>query len=174
MGKKHEQKRKRHQRRLAIIKAREVHTLDDYGMGKSIHKGDRDFYIEDEGSEHDAHHLLFERDLWENDPYCRLRNDYGLIAFDLSRQLHKDLHREVSAVPPLGRELTRSIARQYFILKKSSSIKSDDRPEMGAPRLMLALDKLCTLIRLTDMEMDQIDILKRNLNLQLDILYGYR
>lgn len=61
----------------------------------------------------DAHHVLFERRLWEaNQPGKALRSSPGLLV-PMYRDAHEALHKEVAFVPPLTYKLGQSVLALY-------------------------------------------------------------
>lgn len=59
------------------------------------------------------HHILFNRRIWIATPELQaLRNHPSLIT-PLDEVTHRDLHREVSSIPPPDFHMARRMAREY-------------------------------------------------------------
>lgn len=60
----------------------------------------------------DRHHLLFFRREWSEREALPIRNDPSLI-YKMDRQTHEELHRDIEAVPLLGRQALIAVGAQY-------------------------------------------------------------
>ena len=120
----------------------------------------------------DKHHVLFERHFWTQANYQVLRQDQDLIVL-MDRSIHNELHRLVPPVPPPGNNLILRIAKFYFRLQRSDRqkcIDHDSSSVVGIALLNSALDNVVTIGEITPLEVDQIKLIKRNLNAQLELI----
>ena len=167
MSNKAREYRKRHTEGQTHRTAKQWSSAEKRYYEQYIQNGGR--YRQDDAGFHDDHHILFERHFWDQEPYDLLRNDDGLIASHVSRQLHNYIHQVVSPIPPLGKNLTLSLIKRYFFLKEY--FEFDDSPLTGIPRLNESLTYVANVIEMTDLEYRQIKLMKRNLRMQMDLLY---
>ena len=115
------------------------------------------------------HHVLHQRRLWTTlPPHVALRNDPDLIVL-MDETVHKELHHNISPVPPLGTRATRCLLERYGQMKQChSNLRSSKRGVYGIDMLIRALkamvdDPYC---HLTDLEVMQIDLMMMNLRQQ--------
>ena len=60
------------------------------------------------------HHVLFERAIWEKEPYSKkLRRESGLII-PMDEEVHAELHRDVGKVPLLGRQAITLVHNEFY------------------------------------------------------------
>lgn len=115
------------------------------------------------------HHVLHQRSLWiALPPHEALRNDPDLIVL-MDETVHKELHHNISPIPPLGTRATRCLLDRYGQMKQChSNLQSSKQGVYGIDMLIKALkvmvnDPYC---HLTDLEVSQIKLMIMNLRQQ--------
>ena len=119
------------------------------------------------------HHVLHQRSLWNTlPPHETLRNDPDLIVL-MDEAVHKELHRSISPIPPLGTRATRCLLDRYGQMKKChSNLRSSKQGVYGIDMLIKALEAMVNDpdCHLTDLEVLQIKLMIMNLRQQAQFI----
>lgn len=113
----------------------------------------------------DRHHVLFNKREWESRPqYKELRQNAGLIV-PIDRDIHNEIHRNVSQVPILGYYGIMAVHREFF--RGRTHLDTVDN-------LLFAIEKAAEYPRLSELDRNLARIALQAVEIQKPlIIEGY-